>query len=449
MAAKSDKKTNNALHFLSQLAELSLSETSEDDLPPRIFLLQSSNSLKLRLDASSTLSSAQEQDVYERAGVRTPAETARRDFLGGTTWLKYIVEEIITQNQPPKPGTESVSTGCSILWIAPTRNHAGKGTSSATQAPILSTDRNIFVKVLHADSDPWGWDIDDDNGEKCESEGKGSYGDAESINLVDLNRLSTTIKDHVQRLKRQFQADRTSPIGTPGGGSTFPSKPMPVIIVWESLSPLLLNHGVTSTLRLVQSCCRGCLVILPILNELLTPVQHTRFEDAAWACLWLNQGEMTLIRKGVRETGNVVREMIDFELVPVATSSQKDMAISNMLFDGSNKTNYRLTVVEKPLLSSSKRTESGDDVDKFETEIKSTATADSSTGISKVKRPGKIQLRLEAESDTRISSRTASTIKAAVDSSIGNGNRPRIYLQDDDPEFDDLDEEDPDDDLDI
>ena len=28
-------------------------------------------------------------------------------------------------------------------------------------------------------------------------------------------------------------------------------------------------------------------------------------------------------------------------------------------------------------------------------------------------------------------------------------NRPRIYLQDDDPEFDDMDEEDPDDNLDI
>ena len=51
----------------------------------------------------------------------------------------------------------------------------------------------------------------------------------------------------------------------------------------------------------------------------------------------------------------------------------------------------------------------------------------------------KIELKLEDDNNE--------VPKASQQSQTNN--RPRIFLQDDDPEFDDLDEEDPDDDLDI
>ena len=54
--------------------------------------------------------------------------------------------------------------------------------------------------------------------------------------------------------------------------------------------------------------------------------------------------------------------------------------------------------------------------------------------VSLVQRQGRVILRHE---DDNVTSESSTTLK------------PHIYLQDDDPEFDDMDEEDPDDDLDI
>jgi hypothetical protein len=55
----------------------------------------------------------------------------------------------------------------------------------------------------------------------------------------------------------------------------------------------------------------------------------------------------------------------------------------------------------------------------------------------------RVQLRLEEEQSENV------LMRASSNEVTEPSNRPRIYLQDDDPEFDDLDEEDPDDDLDI
>ena len=442
MAKKPIKKTNSPLHFLSQLVELSSTSSpfggdEHPSTPPRIVLLQSSHSLPLRLDASSSLSSAQEKDVYERAGVRTPAETARRDFLGGTHWLSFVVDEIVAQQHQSvnnSSNNESPSSiDCRILWIA---HREGKGPSSAFQAKYP----NVMIEVLRAANDPWGWerggDSDVIDNSEAGNEVTREIGKESAIRLDDLNYLSSKINDRIKRLTAQENHSAA------GAANTIAKPATRVVVVWENLSPLLLNHGVESTLRFVQSCCRGCLVLLPVLNELLTPAQHTRFEDAASACLWLNQGEITLIRKGVREAGNVIRETVDFDLVHT---------VSNLSVpgDGSNNAKSKVVIVEKSTPSSPSST--------FEnaTKVADIAGDGSSSGRIEGSRPGKIQLRLEPEpgksSDTISQIATFTTVFAVSDSSTTNTSvtRPRIYLQDDDPEFDDLDEEDPDDDLDI
>lgn len=126
------------------------------------------------------------------------------------------------------------------------------------------------------------------------------------------------------------------------------------------------------------------------------------------------------MRQGIRETGNVVREVLPFSLV----NQEAVKSDSNVL-------PFRLEELDDKLNADHK-----EQTTVVAEEIQSGKDQFSSDPTKQKNGRSKIQLRLESEDEGQFNA-------------TSDNFRPRIYLQEDDPEFNDLDEEDPDDDLDI
>lgn len=329
---------------LKPLAWLFQQWSSQEESSSYRLLLQSTNSLATRLQAAETV---ENPDLYERAGVRTPSETAIRDIIGGYAWFDHLVELAL-----------KYFSG-NLVFLA-TKPQESKLTTKLLQ----EANNNNKITVIQTSIDPWGWD------EEC-IENKPS--------LNNLQELFTSLHTLIQQQPK-------------------------TILIWESLSPLLAVHGFEKV-HLLLNHLKGCFQIWPIRMEVLTPLQHEALEDSAQALLHLKEGEMTMLRQGVREKGNIVRLNLPFRL-----TGEKLVELEN----------------EEDLKSKQKE----ETVNK-EGSSKKDSASNSATPSSRSK---KIQLKLEDDNE-----------KASTPSN----NLPRIYLQDDDPEFDDMDEEDPDDDLDI
>jgi len=236
-------------------------------------------------------------------------------------------------------------------------------------------------KIIPVVDDPLGWDNDDEKDNETTSS---------SSNIGNLNDLAQKI------------ITSASPSG---------------IVVFDSITPLLMLHGLHQTILFLHRLLHSSIAfIVPVYREMLTAAEHVLLEDLSNALLVLREGTATLLRHGVREGGNVVRDEVFYEI--------------------DEQQNNRLK-----LLSSSKQPK----VEKKEVTAV-VKNIDESSILDVViqqspsvrERPGKITLKIEEEDDSKKSRNP----KTAV-------SQPQIYLEDDDPEFEDLDEEDPDDDLDI
>ncbi len=346
-------------------------------------LLQTSYSLHNRICAAEPVENSH---IYHRAGQRTPSEQATRDILGGgdSGWLLHLMELAAHVASPEQR--------VSILYISTKPQQ----TRPADVILELPQEYQTRIRVLDlATNDPWGWNSENDSGER-----EGSADSTSKLN-PGMNNLSLLY----QRIQREI--------------SEAGSKPM--ILIWQSLSPLILVHGFPKLLRWLQGL-PPCLQIWPVHQDGLTPQQHALLEDAANALLCLQGGEMTVIREGIRERGNVLRQNLSFHLVPTVGPS------------------IRYRVVEGA--------QEGERVaQKGEPEGKNVEheAGDKGNIASNPKRlRPHLELRLEEENNVSIK-----TNKSVNGNDATQLRLPKIYLQDDDPEFDDLDEEDPDDDLDI
>mmetsp|Transcript_21964 Transcript_21964/g.33217 ORF Transcript_21964/g.33217 Transcript_21964/m.33217 type:complete len:325 (-) Transcript_21964:157-1131(-) len=225
--------------------------------------------------------------------------------------------------------------------------------------------------VVSASSDPLGWDRG--RHETLSS----NLGNLEML-LNDIIRLTGTVRSNV--------------------------------IVFDSLTPLLMLHGMDRIFLFLQRLLQPPFtLIIPIFRETLTPSEHVLLEDLSNALLVLEEGNAILLRQGVRERGNVMREEVLYEI--------------------NNQNHLKL------LSSTNKKDETEEE--KVKTSKGTTTRISQSNNVSSSSmqdRPGKIVLKIEEEGE-RLKKHSNKV--------------PQIYLEDDDPEFDDLDEEDPDDDLDI
>ena len=237
------------------------------------------------------------------------------------------------------------------------------------ETAIMPSTPTCQVVTLAAGTDPLGWD-------SAESSQAGK------ITIANLQSLARVIIEQA----------------TPNA-----------VIFLQSLTPLISMHGLDSTVTFLHDLLQNSVsttLIIHVLTECLTQPQHIVLEDLAHAVLILEGGEATLMRRGVRERANLLRESVHFEI---------------------DERGLRLLSTET---SAAVDTSAAKSVDVVAQLSAPTPEVVPSTSAS---RPGKIILQHE-DND----------VAAAP-----NAPKLRIYLQDDDPEFDDMDEEDPDDDLDI
>jgi hypothetical protein len=283
--------------------------------------------------------------VYEHANVTPPSQRARRDSCGNL-WISAVCHNYTAK----------------LVWVETV------GATIRPSKPVLQT---VFLS-LSASVDPLGWD-------------KEENATAEKITMANLDCLA-------QNIVREATCNS--------------------MIVLESITPLVTLHGLNRTVDFLHQVTKqssSATIVVPVLIESLTPAQHIALEDLADSVFILEGGEATLMRRGVRERANVLRNQVQFEIDD----------------DGHLR-----------LLSPIEMTVSTTNSGVAERDSKKVGQAPHAEGVvSLVQRQGKVTLRHE---DDKVSTESFSTTP-----------KPHIYLQDDDPEFADMDEEDPDDDLDI
>lgn len=372
------KKLKPLSSLLQQWASSSSSTTTGYNI-----LLQSSQSLQTRVQVAETVENAH---LYQRAGLRTPAEIAFRDFFGGSAWLQHLMELLLVNNN-------NNNNHCHVVWIRTTTTCDNQ---NAPQQQQPSSNTTITILNACPPNNPWGWDDED-----------------EESPIKNLQILSRCIQ-------KEFQKNNNTN--------------KKVMLVWESLTPLWIMHGFEKTRRLLNSFSnKNCLQIWPVRVETLIPQQHALLEDDAHALLFLSGGEMTMIRQGIRETGNIVRETLPFQLVLDQQQQNEEDGVHYRLEERDEHPVPQIEMKEPLGQTTADGNKAGHDISVATTAATTTSTTNHTTTSS---RP-KIQLQLEEEHEQEKLEAPASS------------NRPRIFLQDDDPEFDDMDEEDPDDDLDI
>ena len=366
-------------------------------------LFQTSYSLKARITAAEPV---ENPHLYKRAGLATPSERAIRDIHGAgeTAWLLHLFELAVQRQKKKLPDGDvhTTDTGSIIFLTTETR--------SRNYSLVQELPQEIRKKVQVIDigsQDPFGWDISTDDGK--------------NTTLANINNLQQIY----QRLEEEFNQTNTS--GTP------------VILIWQSLTPLIVVHGFQKVLRLLCAL-PTCLQIWPVNLQVMTPKQHAQLEDASNAILYLQNGEMNIIRQGIRERGNILRQKLPFRLEAIVSDRHKQR---------------RFRIVEE---AEDEERRNDDDDDHHTKAGKISNKKGNGVNGGSVYKAGSIEsshidsrsrgahLYLE-ESDGGRNERVGGTFSSEME--LAAPSRPRIYLEDDDPEFDDFDEEDPDDDLDL
>ena len=307
--------------------------------------------------------------IYRRAGLRTPSENALRDLEGGRLWIEHLIRKLhnVMSDRPTI-----------VIKTTPTE-----------VIESLEDNHQDFCRlvVINTSDDPFGWN--------------GEY----TLNNENLEAIVDAIRDMIGGLP---DPDQTNDPGAP-------VKLQRVPIIFQSITPILQRHGVAQTIKFLHLLSNNYAfpLIVPVLTETLSPSQHRIFEDFAEAVLYLDDGDAVLLRQGVRERGNLVRETIPFN-VSVDSNTGVKTIIDGL--DGSLSKYAYEDISDTPVTSANVKNKS----------IINSDGDDSRKGK-------KIVLQMEEEGDPK----------------PNDSSGPRIFLQDDDPEFDDYDEEDPDDDLDI
>lgn len=332
---------------------------------PYLILLQHSLSFQLRQAASNISSFSEENVLYRKAGFRTPAENSSRDLEAGVFFLQHIVNQLLSNNATSvillKTGTSSTQQCISRI-----------GCTGASNLHVIDVSK--FADCFHfgSESGPSSW-----------------------------KEILAQVDSKVQSL--------SSP-------ETSASTPVRIPLIFDSVTPIILHHGPLVAVRLLERLLEiphVSPVIVPVMIESLTPSQHRTLEDAAHAVLCLSGGDAMLLRQGIREKDNFVKEEIPYRIVTNHQGRRCFQIISN-----------QEEATTKPTDNSSNRSS-----------LATSSSQEPSSTTTTGRRP-RVQLRM-AQGDT------------PRDPVVATPPTARIFVQEDDPEFQDYDEEEPDDDLDI
>ena len=347
-----------------------------------------------------------EADLYRRAQLRTPAEDAQRLVFGGPLLFEYLSKEILKQKLAASKDTNpQKSQRPSLVWIATTtRDPPSWLMENPNQVSIVDMS-DIYCSFFDFD--------DDTDGDSGADEGKPHPLEA--------------VFEQIKTIVEENQSSSTP-------------------IVLESSTPLVQLYGFSPVLQFIkklqQSTPRSILLV-PAVTESMTAPQHQKLEDLAHTVFWLSnhtgQVEWHVLRRGIREQDSTVREVWEFHLV---AEHRKELQHLHPL----------RVVVGSSDAKEDDEDEAPDQVNLLEAmnpvlnpEAKPPPVVpDVEDSVSQVTaRTKKITLKLEEDNIAKVAAPSEQKPAHAA------ATAPRIFLQDDDPEFEDYDEEDPDDDLDI
>ena len=409
-------------------------------LRPRLVLLEHSLSLPSRLTAScpegaeagqsrrmrtkvgrSTKGSGwgtgnHDAELYRLAGLRTPSQSAARDLAGFGMVLSAL--QMLVDRSSGRGVRVKVADAIDL--------RAGE----IRHQPWVRSlhERGAVVDLA---SDPLGWDGGKDDSISLKEEEKASSGP----------RLFPSRLDDLQGAHDAIQAAAAS-ISAEGTTGSIP-------VLFDSITPLISFHGSENSMKFLRlllardgtkrSGLRGVNVVLspviiPLLVDTMCQLDSRRLEDEADAMVEMSGGTMKTIRRGGGNgkvggvAGRLVNGLQDFYLEP------SDDGTRLLLYGSTSPQKGAETEVRK---------ESREEHQKRSPAINTAKEERASIRSSLRDRVGpRVRPMLQHEEGERAKSDAAS---APSQSTSG----PRIYIQDDDPEYDDMDEEDLDDDLDL
>jgi len=382
-------------------------------LPSFLILCQYSLNLELRFRAATPV--VHNDKIYKQAGIIDPRQAAKLDLSAASLLRKKIFINTCREYHGR------------LIYIQTHENH------DSNDERLDLFDQNGCVVDLS--SDPLGWDDDFDN---------------------DNSNPTNIIVSRINNLEKIGKAIQQASISiqerSKDNNANMKVSSQPIPIVFDSLQPLILVNGLSATVALLHhlrtihhskypefgSVTPSPFVysplIAPILTHFLSPQQHRRLEDISNAIVHVHDGLCHIIKTSYRGTGKITSEQYHIKI-----GYQK-------IFDKS--CGKSISVPEVFLEYGSEQNKNNNEKKESQEESEKAKGIKLINSSNKVLNPNsstttrqRIQIQLEEEKQ-KVEPNTSSN-----NSVLSQG--PRIFLEDDDPEFDDLDEEDPDDDLDL
>ena len=434
-------------------------------------------SRKVSSDTISNSNATSEDALYRLAGLRTPSESATRDLAGHMLALSAL-EEVASR------------TGGRVVWVSlannlsvPSRSYGDGGTAHALDDSVWAAQLQRNGATVDLASDPLGWDESDD-----EEDGENKEEDDGAPSTT--HRWYSSRMDSLKAVLATIERAAASIPSTDDGNGNEATRDIPVI--FDSIIPLLSYHGSAKTYRFLQRLLgRGTVgnningasnnialspIVAPISIESIQPADMRRFEDEADAIVTLSGGEMRTMRRGGGDgkvggaAGRLGTDVQQFSLEqnqlqkqqqqqqPGATGlgyKSAERLVLLKLSGQSDKEERKKVVVQRK--TKARNDASGGDesllpttAEKLASMELASSTSQAPSASSSSSQRSRPTLQIEEGRDTANSA--AATKATAGDHSQSqptSKSGPRIFVQDDDPEFDDMDEEDLDDDLDL
>ena len=413
-----------------------------------------------------------EDALYRLAGLRTPSESATRDLAGGLLALSAL-EEVVTR------------TGGRVVWVSLANHLSVPGGDGVTDGDGWAAQFQRNGVTVDLASDAMGWDdgdVDDDDDEggdenKQDDDGPSTTHRCYYSRMDSLNTVLATIE-------RAAASIASSEDGDGDGAATTRDVP----VIFDSIVPLLSYHGSAKVYRILQRLLgRGMAtantpsnialspVVVPLSIECIQPADMRRLEDEADAIVTLSGGEMRTMRRGGGDgkiggaAGRLGIDVQQFTLEQNQLQKQQQTITTGLGYTSaerlvllkssgqSDNEKRKKVVVQRKTKDRTDTRSEGDEsllpmTEKLASmELVSPASpAPSASSLSSQRNRPTLQMGEKGRDTATVADAAAKTI-ANDDSQSEPTTKsgPRIFVQDDDPEFDDMDEEDLDDDLDL
>mmetsp|Transcript_18357 Transcript_18357/g.39735 ORF Transcript_18357/g.39735 Transcript_18357/m.39735 type:complete len:526 (+) Transcript_18357:49-1626(+) len=403
-----------------------------------------------------------EDELYRLAGLRTPSESCTRDLSGGLLTL-CALEQIV------------VRTGGRVVWVKICDNltlpESDTGTTTGEGGGWVGQFRRHGATVDLA-SDPLGWDEDcssSDGTVKEREEEKASDVDNVTAATSTAHRSFKSRMDGLQMVLDTIERAASSIVlaGCDSTSDDGTSAAIPVPVVFDSITPLINLHGMVQTTKLLRhllgrvGVSAGTVstthtlspVVVPLLIESTRPHDMRCLEDAADAIITLSDGEMRTARRGGGDgrvggaAGRLINDIQKFALQQQQNNGSNSQHEKLILLKSQDQEASRRTVKSKASNSNNEESSAATTMQGLSEQL---AAVDTSTShkntTAQLARP-KLQI---GEDGRGAAAARADGVSLKAPQSNTSRPGPRIFVQDDDPEYDDMDEEeDLDDDLDI